>query len=48
MLDNNFIDKYGIDVKFEYKEDTNDSNQEISAIIADAFEKFVEKEINKI
>ena len=43
MVENTFFNKYGIDVKFEFEDDI----QDISTIIAEAFEKYVEKEINK-
>ena len=44
-MENTFFNKYGIDVKFEFETDTKEDNQDISTIIANAFAKFVEKEI---
>lgn len=46
MLEKNFLNQYGIDVKFEFKTDTKEDDQDISTIIADSFAKFVEKEIS--
>ena len=46
MLENTFFNKYGINVKFEFETDTKEDNQDISTIIANAFAKFVEKQIS--
>ncbi len=46
MFENTFLNKYGIDVKFEFGTDTKEDNQDISTIIANAFAKFVEKQIS--
>jgi len=46
MNDNYYINKYGVKVQFEFNNNTKDDNQDISTIIANAFAKFVSKELN--
>lgn len=45
MFENNFLNQYGVDVKFEFESNTKDDNQDVSVIIANAFEKFVARQI---
>lgn len=46
MKDDYFVNKYGVKVQFEFSNNTEDDNQDISTIIANAFAKFVSREIN--
>ena len=46
MLEKFFLEQYGVDVKLEFETKEKENNQDISTIIAEAFDKFVEKEIS--